>query len=359
MSPTGAARTALVLNAGSRTIKASVVDGARRTLGAAAADRPARATEADDRRLLERLLAELRAGAPEPAVVGHRVVHGGARFRTPVRVDDATLARLDELSALAPLHNPVALGVIRVARGLLPAVPHVACFDTAFHATLPEVAWRYPVPGSWFDHWGIRRYGFHGLSVEWSVREASRRLGAAPGRLDLVVAHLGGGCSVTAVRAGRSAWTSMGLTPLEGLMMTTRSGSIDPGAILLALRRGLSPDEAEAALDRESGLLAIAGSADVRALEADAREGDERARLALAMFVDRAAAEVAAAATRLRRLDAIVFTGGIGEHAVSVRRAVAGRVRRLMPGSPPRVLVIRAREDLVIADAALRLARLR
>ncbi len=368
MSPTGAARTALVLNAGSRTIKASVIDGRGRTLATAAGDRPDRATEADDHRLLERLLDELRragpAGSPprrvgrrlEPSVVGHRVVHGGSRFRAPVRVDAATLAALDELSALAPLHNPVAIGVIRAARDLLPMIPHVACFDTAFHASLPEVARRYPVPDAWLADWGIRRYGFHGLSVEWAVRRAARRLGLPSARLDLVVAHLGGGCSVTAVRAGRSAWTSMGLTPLEGLMMTTRSGSIDPGAILLALRSGLSPDELEAVLDRESGLAAVAGRADVREVEARARAGDPRARLAIAMFADRAAAEIAAAATRLRRLDALVFTGGIGEHATALRRRIARRATRAFAGSPPRILVVEAREDLVIAAAALRFA---
>jgi acetate kinase len=182
---------ALVLNAGSRTIKASLVDRSSRTLAAADADRPRGATEADDRAILERLIAEVRSAGDDPgarpAVVGHRVVHGGSAFRSPVVVDDEVLARLDALSDLAPLHNPVALGVIRAARALLPDVPHIACFDTAFHATLPEVAWRYPVPDRWHDEWGVRRYGFHGLSVEWAIGQASEQLGRPVRSLDLVV----------------------------------------------------------------------------------------------------------------------------------------------------------------------------
>ena len=352
----------LVLNAGSRTIKASVVEPASgRTVSSAEGDRADGATESDDRRLLGSLVQELHA-VDGAAAVGHRVVHGGSTFRAPVLVDDDVLVRLETVTPLAPLHNPVALSVIRAARALpgLPRVPHVACFDTAFHATLPEVAWRYPVPDAWLDDWGIRRYGFHGLSVEWSLGQAAERLGRPARALDLVVAHLGGGCSVTAVRAGRSVWTSMGLTPLEGLMMATRSGSIDPGAIVAALRRGASADEIERTLDGGSGLLAIGGSGDLRQVEARSRRGDAGARLAIDMFVDRAAAEIAAAATRLRRLDAIVFTGGIGEHANGVRRAI---VRRLgasgVSRGSPRLLVGAARADLVSAAAALRLVATR
>jgi len=213
------------------------------------------------------------------------------------------------------------------------------------------------VPDRWLDDWGVRRYGFHGLSVEWSVGQAAVRLGRSARRLDLVVAHLGGGCSVTAVRAGRSVWTSMGLTPLEGAMMGSRSGSIDPGALILATRRGASADEVERTLDRESGLVAIAGTGDLRAVEARARDGDARARLAIEMFVDRAAAEVAAAATRLRRVDAIVFTGGIGEHSARVRNGIVRRLRALRRFEAAEILAIEAREDLVIAAAALRLGR--
>jgi len=352
-----ARRRALVLNAGSRTIKASVVEPpARSTLASAAADRPDGATPDQDRALLASLVDELGEAARSAVVVGHRVVHGGSWFRGPALVDDAVLERLDALAPLAPLHNPVATAVIRAARGAVPDRPQVACFDTAFHATLPETAWRYPVPDSWHDDWGIRRYGFHGLSVEWSVRRAAELLGRPASRLDLVVAHLGGGCSVTAVRGGRSAWTSMGLTPMEGLMMTTRSGSIDPGAMLLALRHGTSAAALEATLDGRSGLAAVAGSGDMRTVLAHARDRDERARLAVAMFVDRAAAELAAAATRLRRVDALVFTGGIGEHAAAVRNAIVRRLDPLRGTGRLEVLVVEAREDLVIAAAALRVA---
>ncbi|HEX5451170.1 MAG TPA: acetate/propionate family kinase [Candidatus Limnocylindrales bacterium] len=351
---------ALILNAGSRTIKASLIDGGGRTLAAAEADRPDGAGEAEDRTALEGLFAELRgADAGEAAVVGHRVVHGGSAFRSPVVLNEPVLRRIDALSALAPLHNPTAVAVIRVAMSLMGSVPHVACFDTAFHATLPETAWRYPVPDRWLDDWGIRRYGFHGLSVEWAIGETADRLDKPLRQLDLVVAHLGGGCSVTAVHGGRSAWTSMGLTPLEGLMMASRSGSIDPGALVLALRHGLDPTTLEAALDRASGLLAVGGSGDLRVVEERARGGDPRARLAIDMFVDRAAAGIAAAATRLHRLDALVFTGGIGEHSGRVRSSIVRRLAavRGRGGEGPRVLVVEAREDLVIARAAFRLAR--
>jgi acetate kinase len=358
-------RSVLVLNAGSRTIKASVVDASHRTLASGEADRPESARPADDRAIVQDLLGPLleqtEAHDPGgPVAVGHRVVHGGPTFRAPAVVDDAVLERIDAVSDLAPLHNPVAVAVIRAARSALPDVPHVACFDTAFHATLPEVAWRYPVPEAWLDDWGVRRYGFHGLSVEWSVGRAAEVLGRPVRALDLVVAHLGGGCSVTAVRAGRSVWTSMGLTPLEGLMMTTRSGSIDPGVILHALARGASAHEVGTTLDVGAGLLAVAGTGDVRAVRASATRGDLHSRLGLAMFIDRAAAELAGAATRLRRIDAIVFTGGIGENAAGIRSAIVARLAPLRDGrAAPPTLVVRAREDLVIAAAAFRVVRAR
>jgi acetate kinase len=359
-TPGRPSRSVLVLNAGSRTLKASVVEpAADRTVASAAAERAEEPTPEQDRALVDALVARLGPWATATAVVGHRIVHGGSAFRAPVVVDDDVLARLDNLSPLAPLHNPVALAMLRAARQSLPDRPHVACFDTAFHATLPEVAWRYPVPDRWLDEWGVRRYGFHGLSVEWSVRQASARLGRSARAVDLVVAHLGGGCSVTAVRGGRSVWTSMGLTPLEGAMMGSRSGSIDPGALILAIRRGATADAVERTLDRESGLVAIAGSGDLRLVESHARAQNRRARLALDMFIDRAAAEVAAAATRLRRVDAIVFTGGIGEHSRPVRNGIVRRLGALRRFEAAEILVIEAREDLVIAAAALRLARRR
>ena len=304
--------------------------------------------------------------------VAHRVVHGGPDFTQPTVIDEATLAAIDRLAPLAPLHNPIAAATIRAARGLLAKVPHVAVFDTSFHATLPEVARRYPVPDGWTD-WGVRRYGFHGLSVAWSVERAGQLLDRRPDTLGLVVAHLGNGCSVTAVDAGRSVATSMGMTPLEGLMMGTRAGSIDPGILLLALRdRRLDADELAEVLDHRSGLLAVSGSSsDMRELKAAADRGDPAAALAIDMFVDRAAAGIAAAATALPRLDALVFTGGIGEHAGQVRAGIVERLAVLgcdpvEPDDPggdrmlssqrsggPAVLRIDAREDVVAARAAL------
>lgn len=350
----------LVLNAGSRTTKASLIDDGR-TL--ARADGPA----LQDGAALEVLLAEL-GDDPRPDVVAHRIVHGGTRFTQPVMVDDAVADALDDLVALAPLHQPPALRALGAARARFRDVPQVACFDTAFHATLPETEWRYPVPWAWGDDWGVRRFGFHGLSVEWSVRRAGELLGRAPAELALVVAHLGGGCSVTAVDAGRSVRTSMGYTPLEGLMMATRSGSIDPGLLLRLLLEGrLSADEASDALEHRSGLLGVSGvSADLREVQAAADSGDRRAALAVDMFVARASAAIGAAAMALPRLDALVFTGGIGEHAGSVRAAMVGRLGALgvapipaeapggdqvlgRPGVGPPVLRIEAREDLIMA----------
>jgi acetate kinase len=363
----------LVLNAGSSTLKASVLDDVSRDpLFATTLDWGADATrsagrEADLLRLLERLVVE---GVPLGSIdaVGHRVVHGGTRFTAPTVVDEAVLGELDAVARLAPLHNPVAVETIRAAITSLPGVPQVAAFDTAFHASLPPGAYRYPLPDRWVVDHGIRRYGFHGLSVAWSVTRAGELLATDGPALGLVVAHLGSGCSVTAVEAGRSTWTSMGMTPLEGLMMGTRSGSVDPGVLLRLLHEGVGVDELGDALEHESGLLGVAGTADMRELvQADAA-GDERAGLAMELFVRRTAEAIAAAVTSLARLDAVVFTGGIGEHAAPVRDGVVARLSNLgvvgplasmdadailtPAGRRPAVLAIEAREDLVIAEAA-------
>jgi len=259
-------------------------------------------------------------------------VHGGSRFRKPVLVDDEVTEALRELTPLAPLHNAPALRALEDAQRALPDVPHVAVFDTAFHATMPEEATRYAVCERWLE-WGVRRYGFHGLSVEWAASQVrvSR----------LVVCHLGGGSSVTAVLDGRSVETTMGFSPLEGVPMTTRSGSIDPGALLYLMReRGLSVDELDHALEHESGLAGLsATSGDVRDLDEDS--------LALAVYVRRVAAAVAASATALGGLEAIAFTGGIGEHSAVVRDRVCEKLRFLGPFD---VHVIRSREELVIAQ---------
>jgi acetate kinase len=351
----------LVLNAGSRTTKASRIEDGRTV---ARADGPV----LDDEAALEVLLRDLGDGA-RPDAVAHRFVHGGTRFRSPVIVDDEVVDALDDLVAMAPLHQPPALAALGAARARLPDVPHVACFDTAFHGTLPEAEWRYPVPYDWEADLGVRRFGFHGLSVAWSVRRAGELLHRPADTLGLVVAHLGGGCSVTAVEGGRSVRTSMGYTPLEGLMMTTRSGSIDPGLMLRLLAdRRLSVDELSDALEHRSGLLGVSGvSADLREVLAASGAGDPRAGLAVDMFVARASAAIGAAATALPRLDALVFTGGIGEHAGGVRAAIVGRLGVMgVPAVPadvpagdrilgdpgggsPAVLRVEAREDLVMA----------
>jgi acetate kinase len=365
----------LVLNAGSSTLKASIVAPHRRGAPPVA---PRAATTVglgndasatpDHAAAVGRALAELEGQGGEigtVVAVAHRVVHGGTAFTRPTIVDEEALGRL------APLHQAVAVATIRAAMARLGAVPHVAVFDTAFHATLDEAAWRYPVPRDW-DAWGIRRFGFHGLSVEWSVERAAGLLGRPAEELGLVVAHLGNGCSVTAVAGGRSVATSMGMTPLEGLMMGTRSGSIDPGVILGLLRdRRASADELAETLDHRSGLLGVSGStADMRRLETAAATGDVGASLAIAMFVQRSAAGIAAAATSLRELDAIVFTGGIGSGSRLVRAAVLDRLGVLgvehakeddtdgdavvgKPSARPAVVRIEAREDVIAARGAL------
>jgi len=300
------------------------------------------------------------------AAVAHRVVHGGADLREPTVIDDDVERRLGELTELAPLHNAPALRAIAEARRLLPNVAHVAVFDTAFHATIPDVAVTYALPRRLRDAFGIRRYGFQGLSVQW----ASEQVQVAR----LVVCHLGGGCSVTAVRDGRSIDTTMGFTPLEGVPMATRAGSVDPGALLHLLRHGLTVEELEHALEHESGLLGLSGSSpDVRELE---QSDDEAALLALDIFCYRVAGSVAAMATALGGLDALVFTAGIGENSARVRGGICARLRPVGveldetandsarpdteiggPGAV-RVFVIRAREDLVAARATRALLEL-
>jgi acetate kinase len=309
--------------------------------------------------------------------VGYRVVQGGATFREPVRVTPEVVEQVTALRDLAPLHNGVAAATMTAGLAALPDLPHVVVFDTAFHATLPEEAYRYPVPDQWYREWGVRRYGFHGISVAWSTERAAALLARPVGGLRIVVAHLGSGCSVTAVDGGRSVATSMGLTPLEGLMMGTRAGSIDPGILFYLLRTGrLDADELAEQMDHESGLLGVSGrTSDVRELLQLEAAGDGPATLALQIFVRRAAECIAAAATSLPALDAIVFTGGIGENAAGLRARIAARLSVIgVAGIPdgavaqdgalsgsgsPAVLRIVAREDLIVAREAARLVGMR
>jgi len=365
----------LVLNVGSSSIKGSVVDSpSLAALARAEVSLGADATKRGNlRRTVENLIRKL-GGAAEVEAVGHRVVHGGTRFRSAVRIDARVLKGIEELAVFAPLHNRLAAQGIRAARSRLPGVPEIAAFDTAFHATLAEDQFLYPVPWRWQRQAGIRRFGFHGLSVEWSVGRAAELLGRPADQLAIVVAHLGSGCSVTAVLNGRSVATSMGLTPMEGLMMGTRSGSVDPGILLYMLRtRRMGWRELEEVLDHQSGLVGVYGrAAGMREIEKAAGAGNERARLAIDMFVGRTAAGMAAVGTALPRLDALVFTGGIGEHSASVRSAVARRLSALGiapvpardvrndamisdPGDGVAVLRVEAREDAVVASQAARL----
>jgi len=367
----------LVLNPGSSSLKVSVLEPpGREALAATELDWGADATRSSGRAsaVSDVLDALGPAGVAISSLdaVGYRVVHGGSRFTGPTVIDDAVVDAIDELASLAPLHNRIAAETIRRVREQLPALPHVAAFDTAFHAVLPPAGYRYPVPKAWFSDWGYRRFGFHGLSVTWSVERAGELLGRPIESMRIVVAHLGNGCSVTAVDAGRSVDTSMGMTPLEGLMMGTRAGSIDPGVILDVLRQGrLTLADLADVLDHRSGLLGVSGrSADVRdLLEAEA-SGDDAAALAIELFVRRTAAGIAASASVLPTLDAVVFTGGIGEHAGPIRKRVADRLAVLgVPriadhavsddsllsdaSSRPAVLRVRAREDVVVAKGVV------
>ena len=280
--------------------------------------------------------------------MGHRIVHGGARFKAPVVIDEEVEHEIGDLALIAPLHNTPALAALDEARRMLPGVPHVAVFDTAFHATLPEEAAVYAVPRRWTEEWGIRRFGFHGLSVQWSAERvpASR----------LVVCHLGGGCSVTAVLDGRSVDTSMGFSPLEGVPMAARSGSVDPGILLFLLReRFLTLEELDHELEHESGLEALGG------LENP---------LGFGVYTHRIAATVAGMVGALGGLDALVFTAGVGENVPAVRAEVCHRLAFLgieldeaanqaaepdaeisSTRSAVRVVVVHAREDVVVARA--------
>jgi acetate kinase len=341
----------LVLNVGSSSVKGSIVES--RDASVAAKHEIKVGADASHQQRFDSLVGDLLEQLQTDAngaleAVGHRVVHGGTRYRSAERIDERVLRGIEDLGEFAPLHNLMAARGIRAARKRLPQLPQVAAFDTAFHAGLPEDQYLYPVPWPWHREFGIRRFGFHGLSVEWSTDQAAQMLGRPAGDLALVVAHLGSGCSVTAVLEGRSMATSMGLTPLEGLMMGTRAGSIDPGILLYMLRtRRAGWRQLENALDHESGLSAIYGkAAGMLEIEAAAAKGNKRATLAIEMFVSRAAAGIAAAATTLPRVDALVFTGGIGEHSATVRDRVTSKLTALQIGT---VLRVEAREDAVIA----------
>lgn len=313
------------------------------------------------------------------AVVGHRVVHGGERFAESVLLTPEVIADIEAVSALAPLHNPANLLGIRTCLAELPRVPQVAVFDTAFHQTIPKAAYAYAVPQSFYREHGVRRYGFHGTSHCYVSREAVRLLGLDPEDHGLVVAHLGNGASVTAVANGKSVDTSMGMTPLEGLVMGTRSGDLDFGAAArIASVTGCDFAGVEALLNKQCGLLGLSElSSDCRDLETAAAEGHEGAQLALDVFVHRLARYVGALAMSLPRFDALIFTGGIGENSVRIRRmtlehlkpfgfmldeaanqaAVGARTGRIDAGGGPQAWVVPTNEEGMIAREAMRIVR--
>ncbi len=317
------------------------------------------------------LMAEAGHADVELLGAGHRVVHGGERFTSSIRVDDAVIAALRSFDHLAPLHNPANLAGIEAVRAALPGLPQVAVFDTAFHQTMPAHAFRYAVPEEWYVRHGVRRYGFHGTSHRFVSEQAASMLGRLPRELRLITAHLGNGCSATAVRDGVSVDTTMGLTPLEGLVMGTRSGDIDPGLIgYLAGRTGMNIDEITQALNVDSGLQGLSGVGnDMRTVAEAAADGNERARLALDVFVYRLSKAIAALVVGLQRLDALVFTGGIGENSAVVRSLVLSRLGflglaedveanaehgrhtggRISLGGPVLALVVPTDEELLIA----------
>jgi len=307
------------------------------------------------------------AGAVD--AVGHRIVHGGADFVAPVVIDDEVVRRLEALTDLAPLHQPKSLRGLELAARAFAGVPAVACFDTAFHARIPAAASTYALPREWRTRWPLRRFGFHGLSHAYASRRAAELAGRPLDELRIVTCHLGAGASLAAVRGDHSVDTTMGFTPLEGLVMATRSGSVDPGLILwLEEHTGMPPSELASALEHRSGLQGLAGSADMRAiLEAEAA-GSEEAGLAVEVYLHRLRGSIAAMAASLGGIDVLVFTGGVGERSAAIRaRAAAGlgflgvavdEARNRDPqldaeigvdGGPVRTFAIAAREDLEIA----------
>ncbi|MGV3484268.1 MAG: acetate/propionate family kinase [Planctomycetaceae bacterium] len=385
----------LLLNAGSSSLKCSLMETEQRTAVAQAmADWAGSDTRYQYRGpdgtaqtalvpwkghadAVRRFAADISASQPVAlrdhaslAAVGHRIVHGGD-FTSSVRITPNVRGRIAALAQSAPLHNRPSLEALGAAEAEFPQVPQFAVFDTAFHATLPPEAYTYPVPHHWTHDWGIRRFGFHGLSHAYCATRAAEMLRRPSSELRLVICHLGHGCSAAAVEGGRCLETTMGFTPLEGLMMGTRSGSIDPGIILhVQQQHGLSAEQVDTALNRESGLLAVSGiAADMREVLAAWSQGNRRAHLAVAIYTRRIRQAVGALVVTMGGLDALVFTAGVGEHSGEIRQLVCDGLQCLgieldaksnaqgradvdiaTASSRVRVLVIAAREDLTMLE---------
>jgi len=368
----------LVINSGSSSLKYQVrrmdpdgssvlAEGAIEEIGGGEVRDHGRALDA----MMENLEAE--RGQLEFDAVGHRVVHGGAHFERHRLVDDDVLRTIDELAPLAPLHNPPNAEGTRAAARKWPGLPQVAVFDTVFHRTLPEHAWRYALPAELQERYGLRRFGFHGSSFEYVTREAARLLGTPLEEFDAVIAHVGNGASATAISGGRSVDTSMGFTPLEGLVMGTRPGDVDPGLLVYLQQEGHGADELQELLNRESGLKGLAGSSDMRSIVKAAGEGDGRAKMALGVSSYRLAKYIGAYHVACGGAGALVFTAGVGEHSAEFRRRTADRLGMLgirldadanaaaddpeepctisAAGSAIPVLVVPTEEEQVIAEA--------
>lgn len=318
----------LVLNSGSSSVKYQLLDmadGSRPASGIV--ERIGEGPVADHAAALKQVADELAAkglglDSPELAAVGHRVVHGGTRFTEPTLITDEVVEEIEKLIPLAPLHNPANVTGIKVARALRPDLPQVAVFDTAFHSTVPEAAARYAIDVETADRWGVRRYGFHGTSHAYVSRATAALLDKEPAEVNTIVLHLGNGASASAVAGGRCVETSMGLTPLEGLVMGTRSGDIDPAAIFhLSRVGGMSIDEIDTLLNKRSGLAGLCGDNDMREIGRRMSEGDRAAQLAFDIYIHRLRKYVGAYTAVLGRVDAIAFTAGVGENSAAVREA--------------------------------------
>jgi acetate kinase len=366
------------LNCGSSSIKSAIVDSARRrrlfdfhvenadTKGLSAA--------------VAKVLQELGSHTGEhgqPDAIAHRIVHGGERFLRATRIDDGVLEEIEQLSHLAPLHNPPALAAVRQARDAYPGTPHVAIFDTAYHATLPRHAREYALPQDLRQRFGIRRYGFHGISHAHVMHSIAEHLGVKADELRIISCHLGNGASAAAIEHGRSVDTSMGMTPLEGLVMGTRAGDLDPGILLHLLHSGaVAAKELDEMLNQQAGMKGLTGTNDMREIERRAGAGDEECRLALAIYAYRVRKYIGAYAAAMGGVDAIAFTGGVGENSAAIRRACLQRLEFLgaelddernrtarpgaatgcceisRSGSRTRLLVVRADEELAMAVEA-------
>ncbi|WP_309616701.1 acetate kinase [Salinibacterium sp.] len=369
--------TAFIVNSGSSSIKWELVDveSERRVRGGIVERIGEPGAAADHAEAMRGILGEL--GGEHPSVIGHRVVHGGSRFTTATLVTDEVEAAIEALSALAPLHNPPNLAGIRAARVAFPGVANVAVFDTAFHQSLPPAAYTYAIDSAVAHEHSIRRYGFHGTSYQYVARRAAALLSRPLEQLKLIVFHLGNGASVAAIDGGRSVETSMGMTPLEGLVMGTRSGDLDAGILFHLGRAGHTLPELDAMLNRRSGLLGVGGSGDLRDIQAAAGSGDAAAALALDVYHHRLRHYLGAYLVQLGGADAIVFTAGVGENSAPTRAAavsglgwlgmelddarndVRSRDARVIStdASPVAILVVPTNEELEIARQAIALVR--